>query len=105
MNKMAVVRWYDSDTCDSVKLAAQAYSIQIKAEEPTGNPDEIFVCVYGPAENVDKFVDDVEEGDVEPFDLQCELSDSEYQEWLADKLRPFGVLYIPAYCKEDDDED
>lgn len=105
MNKMTVVKWYDPDTCDTVKLAAQAYGIQIKAAEPTGNPDEIFVCVYGPTENVDRFVDDVEEGDVEPFESKRELSDNEYQEWLADQLRTFGVLYIPTFIKEDIDED
>lgn len=104
MNKMSVVRYYDPDTVDSVDLAAKAYNIQIKARELTGEPDEIFVCVYGPTENVDRFTADVEEGDLEPFESKRDLSDNEYQTWLSESLREFGYLYIPKFEDEDDED-
>lgn len=104
MNKMTVVKWYDPDTVDTVKLAAQAYGVQIKATEATGEPDEAYVCVFGPTEAVDRFAEDVAEGDIEPFESKRELSDDEYQEWLAAELSKFGCLYIPRFNGEDDED-
>lgn len=103
--KMAVVKWYDPDTCDSVRIAADEYRLSIKAIEATGKSDEIWVCVTGAPEDVDRFVNDVDEGDVEPFDCTCNLTDDEYQDWLVNKLRPYGILYIPSYDTADDGED
>ena len=105
MNKMAVVKWYDPDTCDSVKLAVLAYGIELKAAEPTGEPDEMQVCVCGPTEDVDRFVADVDEGDVEPFESKRELDDKAYQEWLSHELGKLGCLYVPKFDEDDSDED
>lgn len=102
---MATIKWFDTDTCDSVLLAAEAYDVRIKTMEPTGEPNEIWVCVDGAPENVERFVNDVEEGDVEPFESKRDLSDDDYLTWLSEALQRFGVLFIPKYLGEEIDED
>ena len=104
MNMLRVVEWYDPDTVESVKLACKAYGIELKATELTDEPNTIQVCVSGPTEDVQRFVDDVEEGDVEPFEDTREMSNDEYQEWLSNELKEFGVLYIPKYSGEDNED-
>ena len=101
---MAVVKWFDTDTCDTVLLAAETYDVEVKTMEPTGDPNEVWVCVYGEPDKVDRFVEDVNEGDIEPLESKRDLSDWEYQCWLSESLQRFGVLYIPT-AKEVDDED
>lgn len=102
-NKMTVVEYYDADTCDSIKLACQAYGIQILAEKPIeSSANEIYACVYGPTENVDRFVEDLNNGDLEPFEATRDMSDNEYQEWLETELKKFGCNYV---AKHFDDED
>ena len=104
-NKMITVKYFDSDTIDSRFLAAEAYGLEIKAAEPTGEPDEIFLTVFGPAENVDRFVEDNAEGDLEPFEAQRDLSDNEYLSWLSKELARFGVLFVPKFIDEDDENE
>ena len=99
-NKMAVTKWFDSDTTDTINIAAKEYGLEILATKPTENTDEIYVCVYGPTENVDRFLEDVEEGDVDPFDATREMSENEYQDWLANQLALFGFSYIPKYIND-----
>lgn len=99
-NKMAVTKWFDPDTTDTINIAAKEYGLQILATKPTENDDEIYVCVYGPTENVDRFLEDVEEGDVDPFDSVRDLTDNEYQDWLVNQLAQFGFLYIPKYIND-----
>lgn len=103
--KMATVQWHDPDTTDTSKLACQAYGIRLLADEPSGEADTHWICVYGPTESVNTFLEDVSEDSIEPFESKRELSDNEYQEWLADSLKDFGCLYIPAYSDEDSEEE
>lgn len=97
---MATVTWFDPDTTDTIHIAAKEYGLQILASKPSDYDNEIYVCVYGPTENVDRFLEDVEEGDVDPFDSTRDMTESEYQSWLSDKLAPFGFLYIPKYIND-----
>lgn len=105
MNKTATIKYYDDFTTDSVRIAAQAYGIKIECINPTDSKYEVYVTVSGPTESVDRFLEDVREGDIEPFDSKRELSDDEYEEWLADELGKFGCLYIPTYGNSNDDDD
>ena len=99
-NKMAVTKWFDPDTTDTINIAAKEYGLEILARKPTGNDDEIYVCIYGSIENVDRFLEDVNEGDVNPFDNTRNMSDNEYQDWLTNQLVQFGFLYIPKYTND-----
>lgn len=104
-NKMATITWFDPDTTDTIHIVAKEYGLEILARKPTENENEIYVCVYGPTENVDRFLEDVEEGDVDPFDHTRDLTENEFQDWLSSKLSEFGFLYIPKYTKDTDDLD
>lgn len=99
-NKMTVIEYYDDDTCDSIKLACQAYGVQLLAEKPISE-HEIYACIYGPTENIERFEGDFENGDLEPFEATRDMSDNEYQEWLETELKKFGCNYV---AKQFDDE-
>lgn len=99
-DKMATITWFDPDTTDTIYIAAKEYGLEILASKPTGNDDEICVCVYGPTENVDRFLEDVEEGDVDPFDSTRKMTENDYQDWLVNQLAQFGFLYIPNYIND-----
>ena len=99
-NKMAVTKWFDSDTTDTIYIAAKEYGLQILAIKSRDYDNEIYVCIYGPTENVDRFLEDVEEGDVDPFDKTRDMSENEYQDWLVNQLAQFGFLYIPNYIND-----
>lgn len=99
-NKMATITWFDPDTTDTIYIAAKEYGLQILATKPRDYDNEVYVCVYGPTENVDRFLEDVEEGDVDPFDSTREMTENDYQDWLVNQLAPFGFLYIPNYIND-----
>ena len=104
MKKMITVKWYDPDTTDSIMLAAQAYGLKITSREKADNPNEIYVSLYGPKENIERFKSDFDDDIIEPFESKKELSDEEYLDWLSDNLRQFGCLFIPTYPTEDETE-
>jgi len=93
--KMTVVTWFDPDTPDTALLAAEAYKIKVASQKPGNSPDETFIAVYGPEENVDLFLEDFESGDVRPMVSARDLDDDEWHAWLHDQLAPLGVLYVP----------
>lgn len=101
MQKITTVKWYDTDTTETVKLAAQFYGIAVLAEYATGMPDEIYVTIGGQEADVNRFLKDLDEGDVEPFESKRELSDEEYQFWLESELSKLGVKYSPS-CNDAD---
>lgn len=104
MEKIVTTKYFDDDTPDTIMIATQAYGVKLLATYPTESKDEVYATVGGPAENVDRFLEDLEEGDVEPFESKRELSDNDYQYWLMEELGKFGVKYVPAYS-EDEVED
>lgn len=103
MNKMACVLYFDPDTVESVRIAAKAYNIQVIDIRPAGNNSaEAWVCVYGAEADVDRFVEDNDEGDLDPFDNLRDMSDNEYLGWLSETLRKeHNVLFIPTFVDED----
>lgn len=104
MEKITTVKYFDDDTTETVKIAATAYGIEVLATYPTESEHEIFVTVGGKKADVKRFLDDLFEGDLEPFEATRDMSDNEYQDWLKDELAKYGYLYIPAYCEEDVEE-
>ena len=100
--KMATVTYYDPYTIDTALIVANEYGVEITAQRPTGNENEAFISVYGPAEQVDKFIEAVNEDALDVLDNEAYRDDNDYQDWLSEKLRGFGVLYIPKYEAEND---
>lgn len=104
MEKITTVKYFDDDTVETARIAAAAYNVKVLAINPTENESEAYVTVGGAEADVKRFLDDLEDGGLEPFEAQRELSDNEYQDWLKDELAKLGYLYIPAYCDEDVEE-
>ena len=50
--------------------------------------DRTELVVYGPTENVDRFLEDFEEGDLEPFDTvgAGNYDDEDYEAWLNNEV-------------------
>ena len=106
MNMNKIIEWYDSDTTDSIYIAAKTYGLTVNdATIKQIDNNTISVEISGKTEDVERFLEDLEEGDVDPFDSTRDMSDNEYLEWLSKELQKYGKLFIPAFCPEDDDED
>ena len=100
MNKITTIEWFDDDTVDTLELAAQAYGITVNCTEATDDSNTICASVSGPEDSVNRFLEDLDSGDIEPMRSKTELSENEYQFWLKDELAKFGVTYDPVL--EDD---
>lgn len=107
MNIMnTTIEWYDSDTTDSIYIAANAYDLTINDSTISRiDSNTISVEISGKPEDVERFLEDLEEGDVDPFDSTRDMSDNEYLEWLSKELQKYGKLFIPMFYPEEDDED
>ena len=103
MNKITTIEWFDDDTVDTLKLAAQAYGIIVNCIEATDDPNTVCASVSGPGASIDRFLEDLESGDIEPMRSKSELSENEYQFWLRDELSKLNVKYDPVF--EDDLDD
>ena len=79
MNKIITIEWFDDDTVDTLELAAQAYGLKINCIEATDDPNTVNASVSGPEASIDRFLEDLESGDVEPMCSKTELSENEYQ--------------------------
>lgn len=106
MNMNKIIEWYDSDTTDSIYIAANAYGLTVNdATIKQIDNNTISVEISGKTEDVERFLEDLEEGDVDPFDSTRDMSDNEYLEWLSNELQKYGKLFIPTFSSEEDDED
>ena len=85
--KAAVVDYFDDFNPDSYLLCLEPYKLKLlQALAKTKNTTEIVV--YGEAEDVDRFIEDNEEGNLEPLD---EMSkglefDEDYEMWLNNEV-------------------
>jgi hypothetical protein len=105
MNTSKIIEWYDSDTTDSLYIAANAYGLTVNDDTISQiDSDTISVEISGKTEDVERFLEDLEEGDVDPFDNTRDMSDNEYLEWLSKELQKYGKLFIPKFYPEEDDE-
>lgn len=106
MNTSEIIEWYDPDTTDSIYIAANEYDLTINDSTISRiDSNTISVEISGKTEDVERFLEDLEEGDVDPFDSTRDMSDNEYLEWLSKELQKYGKLFVPKFYPEEDDED
>lgn len=94
MKTTAPIRWYDTDTTDTIYLVAPSYGLEVIDVEKVSD-NEIIATVKGEEEDVARLAEDVEEGDGTSLDLTAEMDDDEYQAWLKEKLAAIGKEYSP----------
>ena len=102
-NKSATVVWFDDDNPESYVLCCEAYGIKIlNAKEIDEFNTEI--TVYGPSENVNRFLNDLDEGDVEPFETvgSGDYDDEDYEAWLNNEVNRMLDLVKQEYDPEYD---
>ena len=105
MKTTKIIEWYDPDTTDTIYIAANEYALKVNKIIECVDNDTIKVEISGDVDDVACFLEDLEEGDVDPFDTTSDMSDNEYLEWLSIELQKFGILFIPMfYTEEEDDE-
>ena len=87
MNKTALVEWFDDCNPDSYVLCPEHYNIKILQAKPTDEARTELV-VYGSTEDVDKFLEDFDEGVVEPLEtMQAgDFDDEDYEAWLNNEV-------------------
>lgn len=109
-NKSATVVWFDDYNPESYVLCCEAYGIKILNAEVI---DEFNteITVYGPIENINKFLEDYDEGNVEPFETvgSGDYDDEDYEAWLNNEVnRMFDLAkqeYDPEYDPSYEDLD
>lgn len=92
-SRAANVVWTDADNCDSYLLCAPAYGLKILQATPI-DADTTKITVYGDNENVDRFLECVEEDSVEPLEsMSISLEfDEDYEGWLDNEVAYFKQL-------------
>lgn len=87
MNKSAAVEWFDDDNPESYLLCCEEYGIKFIFAKVL-DKDRTELVVYGPTENVDRFLEDYEEGDLEPFETvgAGDYDDEDYEAWLNNEV-------------------
>lgn len=87
MNKTAVIEWFDDDNPESYLLCCEEYGIEFIFAKVLDEYHTELV-VYGPTENVDRFLKDFDEGDVEPFETvgSGDYDDEDYEAWLNNEV-------------------
>lgn len=105
MNASEIIEWYDPDTTDSIYIAANEYDLTVNKIIEQIDNNTIKVEISGYVDDVARFLEDLEEGDVDPFDSTRDMSENEYLEWLSAELQKHGKLFIPTFYPDEDDED
>ena len=93
MNTSATINWYDPDNRDSYLLCLDFYGIKC-INSVDVDEDTTEITVYGPTENITKFLEDYEEDTVEPLNEMC-ISleyDEDYEGWLNNEVYAFKQL-------------
>lgn len=103
MSKITIIQYFDDDTVQTVLLAAKAYGIVVHAIYPTDSEHEAYVTIGGSNTDIEMFLEDLEDGSLEPFEALRDLSDNEYQSWLANELAKFGIKYEAKYINDEED--
>ena len=87
MNKAVAVEWFDDINPDSYVLIQPHYNVKILHAVPIDD-ESTEIVVYGPKANVDKFLEDFHEGEVEPFESvgSGDYDDEDYESWLNNEV-------------------
>jgi hypothetical protein len=105
MKTTKIIEWYDTDTIDTIYIAANEYALKVNKIIERIDNDTIKVEISGDIDDIACFLEDLEEGDVDPFDNTRDMSDNDYLKWLSAELQKYGKLFIPTfYIEEEDDE-
>jgi len=101
MNKSAVVEWYDDVNPDSYVLCMEPYGIKILHTKLI-DENQTEVVVYGPEENVDRFLEDFEEDTLEPLEeMQSgDYDDEDYEAYLNNEVNRWLDIY--DLCQTED---
>lgn len=93
MNKAAVVIWRDDFNVKSFKIVLPTYNLKCLKESQTIEFNEKEIVVYGPTENVDRFLEDLEDYNFEILDVNAERfdNDDDYSAWLNEQISNFEV--------------
>lgn len=93
MNKAAAVIWRDDFNAKSYKIVLPGYGLKCLLETPTPEFEEKEIVIYGPTENVDRFLADLEDYNFEILDNKAmELEDDDdYKEWLDAQIADFEL--------------
>ena len=96
MKIVRTVKWYDPDTVDTVYLAGRERGIEVLSVHPTENENEALAVIRGEEETVERFLEDAENGEADPYEAETrDLSDEEYEQWLKTRLAEVGKEYSP----------
>lgn len=94
MNKSATIIWWDDEVFESYKLCLEPYGIKVLNAVATENFGETEITVYGPNDNIDRFLEDFDDDALEPFEslsLKYE-DDDEYYAALNESVENFNFL-------------
>lgn len=89
MNKTAIVTWVDDFNIESYKLCQLEYDLKVLKTTPTDGGLELVV--FGTEDNVNEFLEDLDEGRPRPLEqlsLACD-TDDDYVDVLAAKIAEF----------------
>lgn len=107
MNKSKTLIWWDDEVYNSYLLCLEPYGIKLLRENQTDNCYETEITVYGPVENINRFIEDVEDDSLEPFEqISLEFEDCEefYNELRdrVDRLIELQQFELDKYKSEPD---
>lgn len=90
-NKSKTLIWWDDEIKNSYLLCLEPYNLKLLKEVDCENKNETEITVYGLTEDVDRFIEDVEDDSLEPFEtLSLNYEDcNEYYNTLKLKLNAF----------------
>lgn len=97
MNKSKTLVWYDDYNPESYLLCMQHYGLKLLLDKKIDSCST-EITVYGQPENLDKFLADLDEGDIEPLDTKSAgiEYDDDYEAWLANEICNVKVLFDMA---------
>lgn len=91
--KATLVDYFDDINPDSYLLCAEPYRIKI-LQALAKTPSDTELVIYGEAEDVDRFVEDNEEGCLEPMESMSQgiEYDDDYEAWLNNEVNRILML-------------
>lgn len=75
---------WEDETPESYLVCLKEYNLTL--EGVSTNDDNTVITVNGEKNAIEQLREDIESGDVLPLCLKRDLSDDEYDEWLADEI-------------------
>lgn len=86
LHKSATLIWNDEDNRLSFLLCQEAYNIKVILARKI-NDTLTEITVYGNTDDVNHFLDDVKEDNIEPMDnMSIGIDDDDYEAWLNNEV-------------------